>query len=63
MTQWLHRFWLEDDGQDLIEYSLLLTFIAITTMWMMGSTRPVVSQIWHSANAALGKANSAAQPN
>ena len=29
MAAYLYQFWREEDGQDLIEYSLLITFIAI----------------------------------
>ena len=31
MQQLLCSLWREEDGQDLIEYSLLITFIAIAT--------------------------------
>jgi Flp pilus assembly pilin Flp len=57
MTQRIYRFWLEDDGQDLIEYSLLITFIALATMWIMGSGRPIVKSIWTGANNTITKAN------
>ena len=57
MIQRIHQFWLEDDGQDLIEYSLLITFIAIATMWIMGSGRPIVKQIWTGANHTISHAN------
>jgi len=58
MIQQFHRFWIEDDGQDLIEYSLLITFIALATMWIMGSGRPIVKSIWTGANNTITKANS-----
>ena len=32
MAQWLHDFWLEEEGQDLIEYSVMITFIAVTCL-------------------------------
>jgi Flp pilus assembly pilin Flp len=60
MNQWMYRFWLEDDGQDLIEYSLLITFIALATMWIMGSGQPIVNSIWHGANATITQANTTA---
>lgn len=50
MPQRLYSFWREEDGQDIIEYSLLITFIALATMWIMGSGQPAVNQIWQSAN-------------
>jgi Flp pilus assembly pilin Flp len=57
MIKQFHQFWLEDDGQDLIEYSLLITFIALATMWIMGSGRPIVKSIWTGANNTISKAN------
>jgi Flp pilus assembly pilin Flp len=60
MMQWIHQFWREDEGQDLIEYSLLITFIAIATMWVMGSGRPLVQSIWTGANSTITQANSSA---
>jgi Flp pilus assembly pilin Flp len=60
MTQWLSRFWLDEEGQDLIEYSLLICFIAIATMWIMGSGRPIVNAIWTGANTTISTANTSA---
>jgi Flp pilus assembly pilin Flp len=60
MTQRISRFWLEEDGQDLIEYSLLITFIALATMWIMGSGRPIVNAIWTGANTTIRTANTSA---
>lgn len=60
MGQWLRNLWIEDDGQDMIEYSLLITFIAIAVMWVMGSTRPAVNAVWQSSNSDLTQGVSAA---
>ena len=57
MIQRLYRFWSEEDGQDLIEYSLLITFIALATMWVMGSGRPIVNSIWTGANTTISNAS------
>ena len=56
MLERLNRFWRAEDGQDLIEYSLLITFIAIATMWVMGSGRPIVNAIWTGANTTISSA-------
>ena len=63
MRRRIHQFWLEEDGQDLIEYSLLITFIALATMWVVGSGRPIVNQIWTAANSKVVVANSFANGN
>ena len=60
MAQWLRNLWSEDDGQDMIEYSLLITFIAIAVMWVMGSTRPAVNAVWQAGNSDLTQGISAA---
>jgi Flp pilus assembly pilin Flp len=60
MAQRMARFWTEEDGQDIIEYSLLITFIAIATMWIVAGGRPAVNNIWTGANNSLATASSAA---
>ena len=32
MKAWLYRFWVREDGQDLIEYALLATVISLAGM-------------------------------
>ncbi|HWC99711.1 MAG TPA: hypothetical protein VG456_23280 [Candidatus Sulfopaludibacter sp.] len=57
MAQYLHYFWREEDGQDLIEYSLLITFIAIACAALIGSGRSAVNSIWTTANSEIVHAN------
>lgn len=60
ISEWLRRFWTEEQGQDLIEYSLLITFIAIACMWFVGAGRDPVNTIWTSANNTVTSAATAA---
>lgn len=60
MSRLLHEFLTEEDGQDLIEYSLLITFIAIACMTLVGAGRPAVNNIWRTSNSKLDNAMSAA---
>lgn len=60
MSHWLYGFWVEEDGQDLIEYSLLITFIAIACAALLGAGKPAVNMIWTTANSHLGAANTQA---
>jgi Flp pilus assembly pilin Flp len=60
MAAYLNQFWREEDGQDLIEYSLLITFIAIACAALIGSGRPAVNSIWQNSNNQLTQANTAA---
>jgi Flp pilus assembly pilin Flp len=60
MPQRLHDFWMDEEGQDLIEYSLLITFIAIACLALIGAGRPAVNGIWTQANSKLALGNSTA---
>jgi Flp pilus assembly pilin Flp len=60
MAVLLYNLWREEDGQDLIEYSLLITFIAIACAALVGSGRPAVNTIWQAGNNHLQQASNAA---
>jgi Flp pilus assembly pilin Flp len=57
MSRLLYNFYKEEDGQDLIEYSLLITFIAITCAVLVGSGTPAIRGIWTTSNTRLVDAN------
>jgi len=50
----------EDSGQDLIEYTLLLAFVALASAALFIGAGGSVNQIWSVANSQLGNAASAA---
>lgn len=60
MSKLLVRFWREEQGQDMIEYSLLITFIAIACMWFIGAGGPSIRGIWGGANSTVTQANTTA---
>jgi len=60
MARWLCKFWCEEEGQDLIEYSLLITFIAIACAALIGSGRSAVNMIWQTSNSDISQGYSAA---
>ena len=60
MQRLLWNLWREEDGQDLIEYSLLITFIAIATAAMVGSGQNAIKAIWTTSNSNISAANAAA---
>ena len=60
MAQHLTNFWKEEQGQDLIEYTLLITFIVMAVFAFLGAGRPAVNAIWQSGNSRLTDANTAA---
>lgn len=53
-------FWRDERGQDLAEYSLLLTFVALACISFLGIFQPNTTAIWHTANTDLTSANTAA---
>ena len=59
MIRLLRNIWHEDSGQDLIEYSLLITFIAIACAAMVGSGQNYIRSIWTTSNSTITAANSA----
>jgi Flp pilus assembly pilin Flp len=56
--QFLKRFWREEEGQDLIEYSLLLGFIALFSATIYSTVSTDISTIWTNAKTTLGTAAS-----
>lgn len=48
--------WKETDGQDLVEYSLLLGFIAISTISILTGVRTSMNSLWTKISSALSSA-------
>ena len=46
----------DESGQDLIEYTLLLAFVALTSATLFINTGSSVSKIWSSSNSVLSTA-------
>ena len=60
MTNVIHSFILDENGQDLIEYTLLLAFVCLASAALFISAGGSVSGIWTSANSRLAAANTSA---
>ena len=56
----LLQFALDEQGQDLIEYSLLITFIAIACLAFIPSGQPATRAVWQTANSEISTANAIA---
>jgi Flp pilus assembly pilin Flp len=54
------NFLRDEQGQDLIEYTLLLAFVALASAALFIGAGSAVSGIWTTANTKLGAANAAA---
>jgi pilus assembly protein Flp/PilA len=49
----LKRLWKDDDGQDLIEYGLLVTLIALAVTASMKPLATALSKVFNSASSSL----------
>jgi Flp pilus assembly pilin Flp len=49
----LRAFWQEEEGQDLVEYSLLMAFIALAAVALLGSAGGSITNIWTGINSSL----------
>jgi Flp pilus assembly pilin Flp len=56
----LKNFLREEQGQDLVEYTLLLAFVALASAALFIGAGGSVSGIWSTANSRLAAANSTA---
>ncbi len=56
----LKKFIKDEQGQDLIEYTLLVAFVCLATSALFVSSGGSLSGIWNTANSRLGAANTSA---
>ena len=57
MVSRLKMFWQDDSGQDLIEYTLLLAFVALASASLYRSAGNSVQGIWSNTSSQLVAAN------
>lgn len=58
--KFLNSFLKDEQGQDLIEYTLLLAFVALAAAALFTNVGTSVSGIWGTANTKMGDAATAA---
>ncbi len=56
----LTSFWSDDQGQDLIEYTLLLAFVALASAALFITAGGSIQGIWSTTNSQLTAANTSA---
>ena len=56
----LRQFFRDDQGQDLIEYTLLLAFVALASAALFINAGGSIANIWNITNTQLTNAASAA---
>jgi Flp pilus assembly pilin Flp len=55
----LRRLWRDEDGQDMVEYALLLGFIVVCAAAVLTTTRTQMSATWSTISSSLSSAVSA----
>lgn len=60
MTSALKMFWQEEDGQDLVEYSLLLAFIALAAVATLSGVGSSIKTMFTGISSSLTAASTAA---
>jgi len=60
LTAAMKTFWNDDQGQDLIEYTLLMAFVALASAALFIGAGGSISGIWSTSNSQLVAANSSA---
>ena len=58
----LRNLWNDEQGQDLIEYTLLMAFVALASAALFIGAGGSIKGIWTVSNTNLSNANSFAQP-
>jgi Flp pilus assembly pilin Flp len=56
MIKWCYyvkALWQDEEGQDLVEYSLLLAFIAMAAMALLVSAGGSIKTVWTGINSQL----------
>lgn len=56
----LARFFKDESGQDLIEYTLLMAFVALASAALFIGAGGSISGIWTTTNSQLSAANTSA---
>ena len=56
----LQNFWNDEQGQDLIEYTLLMAFVALASAALFIGAGGSISGIWTTTNTQLTNANTSA---
>lgn len=56
----IRSFLMEEDGQDLVEYSLLLAFIALAAVAVLSNVKTSINGLWTTVNSRLTSANGVA---
>jgi Flp pilus assembly pilin Flp len=55
-----NSLWQEENGQDMVEYALLLAFVALAAVAVLGTVKTQVGSFWSQVNTQLKTATTTA---
>jgi len=58
MITMFRTFCKEEEGQDMVEYALLLAFVALAAVTVLGSVKTQISTFWGTVSTQLSTAAS-----
>jgi len=61
MISFVKTFWNDQQGQDLIEYTLLMAFVALAAAALFLGAGGSIQGIWTASNTQLSQANAKVQ--
>ncbi len=53
MRRWLYGLWLDEAGQDLAEYSMIVAFMVFAAFLLAGTGQASIKTIWHIVTGRL----------
>lgn len=53
ITSIFKTLWQEEDGQDMVEYALLIAFVAIAAIALLGGVGNSVKSMWSNISSTL----------
>lgn len=56
INKMFHAFCKEEDGQDMVEYALLLAFVALAAVSLLSGVKNSISTLWSTASTNLSDA-------
>ena len=60
MITMFRAFCKEEEGQDMVEYALLLAFVALAAVTVLGSVKNQIGSFWSQVSTQLGTATTTA---
>lgn len=58
ITSILKTFWQEEDGQDMVEYALIIAFVAIAAIAILGTVGNSIKSLWSNISSTLNSSAS-----